>query len=67
MQVILFKEHNFGWVLRINFGSFLEIINFQLFKWKFDVTGLQAEYKDNFLTPFVKESTIQIGVECKKK
>ena len=34
---------------------------------EFDITGLQPEYKDNFLAPFVKESNIQIGVEFKEK
>lgn len=34
---------------------------------EFDVTGLQPEYKNNFLAPFVKESNIQIGVEFKER
>ncbi len=34
---------------------------------EFNVTGLQPEYKNNFLAPFVKESNIQIGVEFKER
>ncbi len=34
---------------------------------EFEVTGLQAEFKSNFLAPFVKESNIQIGVEFKER
>ncbi len=34
---------------------------------EFDATGLQAEFKNNFLAPFVKESNIQMGVEFKER
>lgn len=34
---------------------------------EFDVTGLQPEYKNNFLAPFVKESNIQMGIEFKER
>lgn len=34
---------------------------------EFNVTGLQAEFKNNFVAPFVKESNIQMGVEFKER
>ncbi|MFM9825995.1 flavin reductase family protein [Flavobacterium sp.] len=34
---------------------------------EFEATGLQAEFKNNFPAPFVKESNIQIGVEFKER
>lgn len=34
---------------------------------EFEITGLTAEYKNNFFAPFVAESTIQIGIEFKEK
>lgn len=34
---------------------------------EFDVTGLQAEFKNGFLAPFVKQSHIQFAVEFKEK
>jgi flavin reductase (DIM6/NTAB) family NADH-FMN oxidoreductase RutF len=34
---------------------------------EFDITGLQPEYKNNFLAPFVKESHIQMGIEFKER
>jgi flavin reductase (DIM6/NTAB) family NADH-FMN oxidoreductase RutF len=34
---------------------------------EFEATGLQAEFKNNFLAPFVKESNIQMGVEFKER
>ena len=34
---------------------------------EFDVTGLQAEYKNDFIAPFVKESNIQMGIEFKER
>lgn len=34
---------------------------------EFDTTGLTAEYKNNFLAPYVNESNIQIGVEFKER
>ncbi len=32
---------------------------------EFEATNLQAIYKDNFFAPYVQESHIQIGLECK--
>lgn len=34
---------------------------------EFDITGLNSEYKNNFLAPFVTESNIQLGIEFKEK
>ena len=34
---------------------------------EFDVTGLTAEYKNDFPAPFVLESNIQMGIELKEK
>lgn len=34
---------------------------------EYDATGLQVEFKNDFLAPFVKESTIQIGIQFKEK
>ena len=34
---------------------------------EFDVTGLTAEYKNDFPAPFVLESNIQMGIEFKEK
>jgi flavin reductase (DIM6/NTAB) family NADH-FMN oxidoreductase RutF len=34
---------------------------------EFDATGLTAEYKNNFVAPFVKESNIQMGVVFKER
>jgi flavin reductase (DIM6/NTAB) family NADH-FMN oxidoreductase RutF len=34
---------------------------------EFDVTGLTPEYKNNFFSPFVAESKIQLGIEFKEK
>jgi flavin reductase (DIM6/NTAB) family NADH-FMN oxidoreductase RutF len=34
---------------------------------EFDASGLNPEYKDNFLAPFVAESNIQLGVQFKEK
>lgn len=34
---------------------------------EFDVTGLQPEYKNKFIAPFVKESNIQLGIKFKEK
>lgn len=34
---------------------------------EFDITGLQPEFKNGFLAPFVKESRIQFAVEFKEK
>jgi flavin reductase (DIM6/NTAB) family NADH-FMN oxidoreductase RutF len=34
---------------------------------EFDETGLQAEFKNNFAAPFVKESNIQMGIEFKER
>jgi flavin reductase (DIM6/NTAB) family NADH-FMN oxidoreductase RutF len=34
---------------------------------EFDVTGLQAEFKKDFIAPFVKESNIQMGIEFKER
>lgn len=34
---------------------------------EFDATGLQPEYKNNFIAPFVKVSNIQLGIEFKEK
>lgn len=34
---------------------------------EFDITGLTAEYKNDFPAPFVQESNIQIGVQFKEK
>ncbi len=34
---------------------------------EFDVTGLHAEYKNNFLAPFVQESAVKIAMEFKEK
>ena len=34
---------------------------------EFAVTGLNEDFKDDFFAPFVKESTIQIGLELKEK
>ena len=34
---------------------------------EFDATGLTAEYKNDFKAPFVKESTIQLGVAFREK
>lgn len=34
---------------------------------EFDVTGLNAEYKNDFFAPFVAESKVQLGIEFKEK
>lgn len=34
---------------------------------EFDITGLNSEYKNNFIAPFVTESNIQLGIEFKEK
>lgn len=34
---------------------------------EFEATQLTAEYKDNFIAPFVQESFIQLGVQLKEK
>ncbi len=34
---------------------------------EFEVTGLQEEYKNDFIAPFVKESNIQMGIEFKER
>ena len=34
---------------------------------EFDVTGLKTEYKNNFFSPFVAESNVQLGIEFKEK
>ena len=34
---------------------------------EFEVTGLEAEYKDNFFAPFVTESQLKMGVAFKEK
>jgi flavin reductase (DIM6/NTAB) family NADH-FMN oxidoreductase RutF len=34
---------------------------------EFDITGLTAEYKNDFPAPFVQESNIQIGIQFKEK
>lgn len=34
---------------------------------EFDITGLTAEYKNDFPAPFVQESNIQLGVQFKEK
>lgn len=34
---------------------------------EFDVTSLKSEYKNDFFSPFVAESNIQLGVEFKEK
>ena len=34
---------------------------------EFEATGLQAEYKTDFLAPFVKESSIQLGITFKEQ
>ncbi len=34
---------------------------------EFDATGLTAEYKNNFLAPFVAESNVQLGIAFREK
>lgn len=34
---------------------------------EFDMTGLQAQYKDGFLAPYVKESNVQLGIQFREK
>lgn len=34
---------------------------------EFDATGLECEYKADFLAPFVKASSVQLGVQFKEK
>jgi len=34
---------------------------------EFDITGLNAEYKNDFFAPFVAESKVQLGIEFKEK
>ncbi|MCF8322873.1 MAG: flavin reductase [Flavobacterium sp.] len=34
---------------------------------EFEITGLNPEFKNNFLAPFVQESHIQMGIEFKEK
>lgn len=34
---------------------------------EFDITGLNPEFKNNFLAPFVEESNIQMGIEFKER
>jgi flavin reductase (DIM6/NTAB) family NADH-FMN oxidoreductase RutF len=34
---------------------------------EFDATGLQVEFKNDFLAPFVKESHVQMGIQFKEK
>jgi flavin reductase (DIM6/NTAB) family NADH-FMN oxidoreductase RutF len=34
---------------------------------EFDATGLTAEYKNDFAAPFVKESTVQMGMRFKQR
>lgn len=34
---------------------------------EFEMTGLQADYKDNFFAPYVKQSHIQLGIQFKEK
>ncbi len=34
---------------------------------EFEVTGLEAEYKNGFLAPFVKQSNVQLAIEFKEK
>lgn len=34
---------------------------------EFDITGLNPEFKDNFIAPYVAESNIQLGVTFKEK
>lgn len=34
---------------------------------EFDITGLNPEFKNNFLAPFVQESHIQMGIEFKER
>ena len=34
---------------------------------EFETTNLKPEYKNNFFAPFVAESNIQLGIECKEK
>jgi len=34
---------------------------------EFEITGLNEEYKDHFLSPYVAQSKIQLGIEFKEK
>jgi flavin reductase (DIM6/NTAB) family NADH-FMN oxidoreductase RutF len=34
---------------------------------EFDAVGLTADYKDNFLAPYVKESSVQLGIQFKER
>ncbi len=34
---------------------------------EFEETNLKPQYKNNFFAPFVAESNIQLGIECKEK